>query len=789
MANYYFRNTGNTNWGTTTNWSLSSGGPGNGAVPTSVDNAYFDANSGNCIISTTERNCNQLITTGYTRTITLSSNLNVFGNVTIGASTTIAGTSYLVIVNNNTFITSNSVFIPNLKIGLSSGLTVTLVDSVTTVGNFIAACSTSGTISLNSGTLNITGSVFTVGNSFPNNFSGSTSITVSGNTTIQTLGSSTILKNINIQSSGTVTLTGNLRYTGTITRTSGTVVASSCNLLTGGNISFAGSGWDSIPFLGIQFSGSSAISLNSNFFITNLVFPITAGCQINGAYFLYISGNITFSSSGILYGTTTLVITGNSPSVWSSTGTSTLRNNLTINKTSTLTISGVINYNSGTFTYTSGTVIATGSTLNSVGSTTFNTSGITWNIVNFSSESATFTLLSQFTANGLVTVGSLTTNERLYINGSMLLANGGFRVHTSPFLSGTSTIRVTGGTLSQTNGGWVTNNNFEVSGNVTIQPGSTSQQYAFYFVGYSSGLPSRTFSATGSISATDAHMWFNACNLHTPGVTFGNVDIIIGAGYSGAPLTMKSDLIVNGRLSLGAQNNTVVQINNDGSNRNIYVYNGLTFSIATNVTTQGSSNIIMKGGTIYGSVTNTIKNNFQIDGNVTFAPGTTFSYNTGTFSYLSGNVTTTNSVLKVTNSTTFNTTGMTWSNVYVETNLVNNTGTQLNITSGSKFSISNNLTLRGLRFDNPAVSPSSINSPISVRSTVIGSSAYLIHDTDDYSRQNIAWTTATDIDSSDGLPIYAYSDTIFGTTSTFVRTQNWNLLTPPIVKDVIMDFY
>ena len=81
MATYYFRNTGDSNWGTATNWSFTSGGPGNGSVPTSNDDAILDSNSGNCTTNTTDRSCKNLNTTGYVNTLNLNRNLNVYGNI------------------------------------------------------------------------------------------------------------------------------------------------------------------------------------------------------------------------------------------------------------------------------------------------------------------------------------------------------------------------------------------------------------------------------------------------------------------------------------------------------------------------------------------------------------------------------------------------------------------------------------------------------------------------------------------------------------------------------------
>ena len=57
MPTYFFRNTGDTNWGTATNWSLTDGGGATGQVPLATDIARFSNNSGNCTVNGSNRVC------------------------------------------------------------------------------------------------------------------------------------------------------------------------------------------------------------------------------------------------------------------------------------------------------------------------------------------------------------------------------------------------------------------------------------------------------------------------------------------------------------------------------------------------------------------------------------------------------------------------------------------------------------------------------------------------------------------------------------------------------------
>ena len=82
MATYYFRSTG-TNWGTAGDWSATpSPSYTAGAVPTTLDDAVFEAASANCIINAgATRNCVNLTCTSYTGTLTFNTNLSVTANV------------------------------------------------------------------------------------------------------------------------------------------------------------------------------------------------------------------------------------------------------------------------------------------------------------------------------------------------------------------------------------------------------------------------------------------------------------------------------------------------------------------------------------------------------------------------------------------------------------------------------------------------------------------------------------------------------------------------------------
>jgi hypothetical protein len=84
VANRYWIGTGNWDATNTANWSVSSGGAGGASVPSSPDAVFFDAGSGGgtCTV-TAVANCAGLNCTGFTGTLTGSSQINCNGDFTL----------------------------------------------------------------------------------------------------------------------------------------------------------------------------------------------------------------------------------------------------------------------------------------------------------------------------------------------------------------------------------------------------------------------------------------------------------------------------------------------------------------------------------------------------------------------------------------------------------------------------------------------------------------------------------------------------------------------------------
>lgn len=372
MATYYFRNTGDVNWGTATNWSLIDGGGATGAVPTTADDALFTANSGNCTTNTSARVCRTLNCTGYTNTLTLTQVLTVGGNITLSGTMTIAGASDLRISASGT-VTGNGCNIPNFRIGVTVSLTCTLAD-VLSIDNLLIGGSNATTFTINGNSININGNL-TLG-TLANGISstGTTVFNLVGTGTWSHNIVGTILRNTtNINTSGTITCTGNLRYgTGTLTYIAGTVNALSATLEIPSTttLNVNGINWGTL-----STGGTITMTLLSNLQCGNFLFgstttgsPVIAGA--NRA--IQVSGNLTTAATtGTPSGSATVEMVGNGSINLTTLTTAVFQAPININTSETITLVGNLRIGSSSFTYTAGKVITTGTTISVISSHTF----------------------------------------------------------------------------------------------------------------------------------------------------------------------------------------------------------------------------------------------------------------------------------------------------------------------------------------------------------------------------------------------------------------------------------
>jgi hypothetical protein len=241
---------GASTWDATagTKWSLTTGGAGGQAVPTSSDDVYLDngTGTGNVTISAAATALT-LTCTGYTGVLRFTQNLTVSGSVTFAATqatmTADLTTRYLRIGTAGASLTSGGTTLPcSLMLGAS---TPTFVDDWTCLGSLqtdsanvtmsaVGRIISANGLKLDAASLSGTGTVRLTGGTWSTSgaYACAVSLNFDGNSTI----------------SGTVISTG----TGTFTWTSGTITTTASQLNIAGTVTFntAGMTWNIIKIAG-----------------------------------------------------------------------------------------------------------------------------------------------------------------------------------------------------------------------------------------------------------------------------------------------------------------------------------------------------------------------------------------------------------------------------------------------------------------------------------------------------------------------------------------------------------
>lgn len=409
MAVNTFLGTTDNNWGTASNWSLL-------AIPTSNDGhvATFSALSPNCTVASSNRQCNNIDFTGYVNTITMTTSIIVSGNITLSATMLISGSASLIISASGT-ITSNGKVWPNNFSCSTGSSTATLVGDFSIAGSLVVASplilnrTTTETLTVNG--INCSG----------DSLSGTAVIIVTGGT-VSTTGNNVISSSLTLQ--GNITFSGTVNYSaGTMTYVSGTVTTSgstlrlsTCTLNTNGvlwNILRAGN--TSVITL---TSNLSCAQINLSGINEDLTFNKTTSETVTISNGL----SLTSTTNGGIAGTADLYITGGTwVSTTIGTGDNAISSNLFIN--GNVTIGTLAHYRTGTLTYLSGTVVTTSSTLMLLGSCTLSTNGITWNNITLANTSSqTYTTNSLLSVTATLTIGTGAS--------TIFAGSDGFNVHT-----------------------------------------------------------------------------------------------------------------------------------------------------------------------------------------------------------------------------------------------------------------------------------------------------------------------------------------------------------------------
>ena len=185
---YWVLGTGTWDSTSTTNWSTSSGGAGGASVPTAADNVFFDANSNVLATSFTvtmansPRVCNDFTASGLDGTMTLAGSsigLTVSGSLTFPATNftrTYTGTTTFNATTTGKTVTTNGVSFGGAvafngagggwtlgsALTSSGGVTITSgTFDTSSSGNYAITCSSFGSSSPNTRTVNLNASTIT----------------------------------------------------------------------------------------------------------------------------------------------------------------------------------------------------------------------------------------------------------------------------------------------------------------------------------------------------------------------------------------------------------------------------------------------------------------------------------------------------------------------------------------------------------------------------------------------------------------------------------------------------
>jgi hypothetical protein len=406
MATRTISNTGG-NWNSTSTWV-------EGIVPTAADDVVATPTSGNLSSNSVTNSCLSLNLTNYTRTLTITSALYVYGDVTLGNGTTIGGTTYLYIRANSN-ITSNGVIIPYLRFVGGDVLTINLIDDLHVGTQFYLTTGTNVTITAI--TIN-NNNIYCYGGFYYEGFSrlfGTANLIIAG--TGNLYGNNQfgeIYNPVIINSpSGTITIIGEMNIATSLTYISGTVTMNSGSI---NQLIIRGTGSKIIDFSPVViWSGITLYSVTASLLTDLYTNDLGLESPVLNSSSISVYGNLGSVGS---QGTTEIVIAGSGS--WSSNASFyQLRNNLTIKTTGSFTITGsndsTMNYYTGKITYISGTVIQP-TTLNIINSTTFDTSGMTWNKLNI--REGTMTLSSSLNATTMSLGQNLSLNNQTTFTGS-----------------------------------------------------------------------------------------------------------------------------------------------------------------------------------------------------------------------------------------------------------------------------------------------------------------------------------------------------------------------------------
>jgi len=624
MATRTISNTGG-NFNSTSTWVES-------AVPTSADTVVATSTSGQLTVNVAS-SAGALILTAYTNTLTMSSTLSVYGNITLGSGMTIAGSSSLNLVSSACTFTSNSKTWTTPITFPSISSTITLNGDLTVTG-LITFPNVVTTTTINGSNLNINGSL-THNNG--NTVQGTSQFIFGGTGTFTSNANDYYINNpLTINTTGATTFAGSVIYLGgNFAYSSGTVNVGTTNIAFKNNININPNG---LSFNSIFFIAGGTITLLSDLIARgNTTLGTTASATLNGRNF-YIGGNLFISNNVTIKGSTNFILNGTG--TWSANATGIIQNNLNINTTGTTTIAGTVYYNTGTLSYSAGTVITTGSTLTLTAAcildvkgnsnptaTTVSSTGINFN-------NLTTTALGTHTVTGNIRVcGTHTAGGGRFNYGANIYNSGNYTVNTNTgaqlynyIMDGTGTITTTGairhnltfnttGTITFTSltfGGTANQVLTYVPNTGTINAGALiigqlgfattldTNSLSFSTVQFQTNLITTTLNST--LNCTNCNFLIGATFAGTGGINADNFN----CNVAGSIITLKNGVTYTVNSSLDLTGTAASPIQLKSSTASSYAFFNLVSGASCDVKFVTATDIDSSGGRLITDVKGTL---------------------------------------------------------------------------------------------------------------------------------------------------------------------------------------
>lgn len=268
---------GTANWDGTagTKWAATSGGTGGETVPTTADDVYFDAasGSGTVTVATTSFQCRNLDFTGFTGTFAGATSGVVAGSLTFGQGMTRTYTGGVTFTGagSNTITTNGIALATSLTFNNAAG-TWTLADNLVNT--------TTRTITLTAGTLNLNGKTTTCGLFTSSNSNVRSLLLNGGLLNVHTNFTVTNSTNFTVDTTGTISMNSGSAKTfdgggksypvlnqggaGVLTIVGANTFANVTNTVQPATISFPASATTTVSAFSVAGSSAGLITINSS---------------------------------------------------------------------------------------------------------------------------------------------------------------------------------------------------------------------------------------------------------------------------------------------------------------------------------------------------------------------------------------------------------------------------------------------------------------------------------------------------------------------------------------------